>query len=102
MKMQQCPECGGWGEEPGSNFGDHGWHPCFRCGSSGKITEEEMAQFISEVKAWSEGETAGGESAETCSSCRDRWETDETYRKEYNAYLDSFPRGEEQEEPLPF
>lgn len=32
-----CPECGGMGGEPGSNFGDHGWHPCYLCGESGRV-----------------------------------------------------------------
>jgi hypothetical protein len=35
--MVTCPRCGGQGGEPGSNFGDHGWHPCFFCGSTGVV-----------------------------------------------------------------
>jgi hypothetical protein len=32
-----CPRCDGMGGEPGENFGDHGWHPCFLCGELGKV-----------------------------------------------------------------
>lgn len=32
-----CPRCGGMGGEPGSNFGDHGWHPCYHCDATGKV-----------------------------------------------------------------
>ena len=41
QEMVECPRCGGWGGEPGSNFGDHGWHPCFACGETGKVTKEQ-------------------------------------------------------------
>lgn len=39
MKTEECDRCGGHGGEPGSNFGDHGWHPCFRCGATGRLPE---------------------------------------------------------------
>jgi hypothetical protein len=28
------------GGEPGENFGDRGWHPCFRCGATGYVEAE--------------------------------------------------------------
>jgi hypothetical protein len=35
MKKAICSRCGGYGGEPGENFGDRGWHPCFHCGTEG-------------------------------------------------------------------
>jgi hypothetical protein len=35
--IEECPKCGGWGGELGSNFGDYGWHPCYRCGGTGFV-----------------------------------------------------------------
>jgi hypothetical protein len=43
--MVYCPECGGYGGEPGSNFGDYGWHPCYFCGSMGVITQERLDAY---------------------------------------------------------
>lgn len=31
-----CSRCGGMCGEPGSNFGDYGWHPCYHCGATGE------------------------------------------------------------------
>lgn len=36
-----CPRCGGDGGEPGENFGDHGWHPCYHCGTSGSVNAHD-------------------------------------------------------------
>jgi hypothetical protein len=33
------------GGEPGSNFGDYGWHPCFFCGASGLVTVAQMVAY---------------------------------------------------------
>ncbi len=32
-----CPQCGGYGGEDASNFGDRGWYPCFKCGETGRV-----------------------------------------------------------------
>jgi len=37
FKLIECPQCGGYGGEPGSNFGDYGWHSCYKCGELGMI-----------------------------------------------------------------
>jgi hypothetical protein len=34
-----CPECGGQGGIDAATFGDRGWHSCYRCGETGRITE---------------------------------------------------------------
>lgn len=36
-KTWECPKCGGDGGEPGANFGDHGWHPCYHCCNTGRV-----------------------------------------------------------------
>jgi hypothetical protein len=41
----ECTSCGGNGGEPGANFGDYGWHPCFRCGGTGYINGTYMNIF---------------------------------------------------------
>ncbi len=48
--VETCPQCGGNGGEPGSNFGDYGWHPCFFCGASG-VVPEGTAQREAEAAA---------------------------------------------------
>ena len=43
--LVHCHRCSGQGGEPGSNFGDHGWHPCFTCGEVGYVTPEVLEAF---------------------------------------------------------
>ena len=40
--LVHCPRCGGHGGEPGENFGDTGWYPCYFCGEEGLVTEAEF------------------------------------------------------------
>jgi len=37
-----CPRCGGYGGEPGSNFGDYRWHSCYFCLGTGVVTQEDI------------------------------------------------------------
>lgn len=43
--MVECPRCGGYGGEDASNFGDHGWHPCYACGETGFVSEEILKRI---------------------------------------------------------
>lgn len=57
-----CYKCGGDGGEPGSNFGDYGFHPCFKCGTSGYLPAGTLER---EEKAWEaeQEEIAKGQAA---------------------------------------
>lgn len=52
--MEVCNGCGGNCGCPGSDFGDHGWHPCYKCGEVGYLPagtakrEEEFAHAFPE------------------------------------------------------
>ncbi len=50
MATETCPRCGGQGGEPGSNFGDYGWHPCFFCGETGEVSEGTTQRMIENEK----------------------------------------------------
>jgi len=50
--LEYCNACGGMGGCPGSDFGDVGWHPCFRCGATGLLlagTAEREAALAAEL-----------------------------------------------------
>ena len=57
--MEVCYQCGGKCGEPGENFGDHGWHPCYKCHATGQLpagTEEmdrEAAEYEAGERYWS-------------------------------------------------
>lgn len=49
--LEYCNVCGGYGGCPGSDFGDNGFHPCFRCGTTGVLpagTAEREAVLAAE------------------------------------------------------
>lgn len=54
--LEYCNACGGNGGCPGSDFGDTGWHPCFRCGTTGLLpagtAEREAAIAIESPPIW--------------------------------------------------
>jgi hypothetical protein len=43
--MIECPKCGGDGGMDAAVFGDHGWHPCYFCGTTGFVTPEAMVAY---------------------------------------------------------
>lgn len=66
--MVICPECGGQGGEPGENFGDHGWHPCYHCHGTGLVRHQsgevpadvEPTGPAPDDQAWWAGQQTGG------------------------------------------
>lgn len=77
MAMVICPKCGGAGGEPGSNFGDYGTHPCYFCGTTGEVTEEEarayeahQAESPYDLYAYNELDGLSAEDT-TCPFCND-------------------------------
>ena len=60
-KMQECPRCNGDGYTDANEFGDHGSHPCYACGTTGKVPEEPMSESRRSVQKRSRREAADKE-----------------------------------------
>jgi hypothetical protein len=37
--LEICYGCGGDGGCPGADFGDYGWHPCYKCFGTGYLPD---------------------------------------------------------------
>jgi hypothetical protein len=75
-----CPRCGGQGGCPGSDFGDHGWHPCFLCCEEGYITQDQMAIFESNEARLQEEAMYSGYSPEWDGGPGDYWTEEDDIR----------------------
>lgn len=67
--MAECIRCGGYGGEDASHFGDHGWHPCFHCGTSGVCHCPECEGTTVQSEEVYDGPEPEPDDANYCSGC---------------------------------